>query len=101
MTSRHQATRLPPASTIVIRRCIAHASYPGRCLWWHQPELMFTLSPELYTSNNHYPKWEFREHGSTRPLHVSIISNLASNSCPQDVQRITSVSTLNSSERIP
>ncbi len=44
--------------------------------------------------NKHYLEMEV-------PRHVSIISNLASNSCPQDVQWITSVSTLNSSERIP
>ena len=48
--------------------------------------------------------WGFREHGEpTRPppLYVSIISNRASNSCPQTVQRMQSDSTVNSSARIP
>ncbi len=48
--------------------------------------------------------WGFREHGEpTRPppLYVSIISNRASNSCPQAVQRMQSDSTVNSSDLIP
>ena len=42
------------------------------------------------------------QHGCPSPApHVSIISNRASNSCPQAVQRMQSDSTVNSSARIP
>ena len=44
-----------------------------------------------------------RAQGTTKlpPHHVSIISNRASNSCPQAVQRMQSDSTVNSSDLIP
>ena len=44
-----------------------------------------------------------RAQGTTKlpPLYVSIISNRASNSCPQAVQRMQSDSTVNSSDLIP
>lgn len=44
-----------------------------------------------------------RANGTTilAPAHVSIISSRASNSCPQDAQRIQSDSTTNSSMRTP
>ena len=48
--------------------------------------------------------WRVREHGEPTmppPLYVSIISNRASNSCPQAVQWMQSDSTVNSSDLIP